>query len=218
MGFLKSLNRGDYADTALYLQEPATSGVTLQQRLSQLRALRRYFKADIGHLSDDPNGTSERGLPMSQVRAGTFHVGNTTADVILVRVDDPSAGKIWLISKQTVESLTKLSEALGNEPPTLVARILPTALTGTDVLGMSLVDWLGWLLSIPISILLAWPLCFLLSAPRMLVCKVRKIPFQPVWVTAFGPPLRYILAISINSLFVYLLLTPRFCTASTTCA
>ncbi len=206
MGFLKSLNRGDYADTALYLQEPATAGVTLQQ--SQLRALHRYFKGDIGHLSDDPNGTLEQGLPMGQVRAGTFQVGDTTADVILVRVDDPTAGKIWLISKQTVEGLTKLSEALENEQPTLVTRILPAALTGTDVLGMSLVNWLGWLLSIPISILLAWPLCFLLSVPRMLVCKVRKIPFQPVWVTAFGTPLRYIVAISINSLFVYLLLTP----------
>ena len=208
MGFLKCLNRGDYADAALYLQEPATSGATLQQPLSQLRVLHRYFKGDIAHLSDEPNGTLEQGLPMGQVRAGTFQVGDTTSDVILVRVDDPAAGKIWLISQQTVESLAKLSEALEKEQPTLVARILPAALTGTEVLGMSLVNWLGWLLSIPISILLAWPLCFLLIAPRLLVCKVRKIPFQPVWDTAFGPPLRYIVAISINSLFVYLLLRP----------
>ena len=104
MGFLKSLNRGDYADTALYLQEPATSGVTLQLWLSQLRALRRYFKADIGHLSDDPNGALEPGLPVGEVRAGTFQLGDAKADVILVRVDDPAAGKIWLISKRTVES------------------------------------------------------------------------------------------------------------------
>ncbi len=208
MGFLKALNRGDYSDAARYLQGPETSGANLEQQLKQLRALHRNFKGEIGHLSNDPNGISEHGLPMGQVRAGIFQVGDTTSDVILVRVDDPAAGKIWLISKQTVENAAKLSDALASEQPTLVAQILPAALTRTEVLGMSLSTWLGWLLSIPVSILLAWPLCFVLSVPKLLVCKVRKTPFQALWDTPFGAPLRYIVAISINSLFVYLLLAP----------
>ena len=73
---------------------------------------------------------------------------------------------------------------------------------------MTLVNWLGWLISIPISIWLAWPLCFLLSMPKLLVGKVRKTPFNPIWDTPLGSPPRYLLAISINSLFVYLLLKP----------
>lgn len=208
MGFLKSLNREDYADAAHYVQDPAALGPNLESTLKQLQALHRNFKGEIAHLSNDPNGTLEHGLPMGQVRAGTFQIGDTASDVILVRVDDPAAGKIWLISTQSVANAAKLSEALEKEQLTLVARILPAALTRTEILGMSLADWLDWLLSIPISILLAWPLCFLLSAPKLLVYKVRKIPFQLAWDTPFGPPLRYIVAISINSLFVYLLLTP----------
>ena len=34
-------------------------------------------------------------------------VGGTTVDVILVRVDDPASGKIWLISKETVARIPR---------------------------------------------------------------------------------------------------------------
>jgi hypothetical protein len=57
-------------------------------------------------------------------------------------------------------------------------------------------------------LLLAWPVGFLRSVPRWLVSKVRKLQFRPVWETPLGKPLRYIVAILINSLFIYLLLKP----------
>jgi MscS family membrane protein len=207
MGFLRSENRGDYAAAALYLQ--AADGVNLQDQLERFRALRSNFKGDIALLSDDPNGILEPGLPPGQVRAGVFQVGDMTSDVILVRVDGPTAGKmIWLVSRESLAGAARLYEARQNEQPGLVARILPAALTARELLGMTLAQWLGWLLSLPISWLLAWPAIFLLSAPRLLWCKVRKRPFKPVWETPIGAPLTYIVAILTNSISIYLLNPP----------
>ena len=157
MGFLKYEQRGDYATAALYLQPPPDQNEDLVQRAKELQALRGKFNGSIGLLSDDPNGPVEPGLPPGQVRAGVFAVDGTTVDVIMVRVDDPSSGKIWLISKDTVASIPKLYAQMQSETPAGVDRLIPGALTSRQFLGMSLAKWLGWLLSIPISWLLAWP-------------------------------------------------------------
>ena len=95
-------------------------------------------------------------------------VGGITADIILVRVDDPASGKIWLVSQGTIASVPKLYALLESEAPTAADRIRLTALSDPQLLGMSSAQWLGWLLSIPISWLLAWLLTFLLSAQTSL--------------------------------------------------
>jgi MscS family membrane protein len=135
-------------------------------------------------------------------------VGGTTVDVILVRVDDPEFGKIWLVSRDTVARIPVLYAQMQSEGPTLADRFVPDALTSRHVLGMSLAQWLGWLLSIPVSWLLAWLLAFLLSAPRRVWYKLRKLPFRSVWQTPLGTPLKCIIAVLIHGLFVYLLEPP----------
>jgi MscS family membrane protein len=67
---------------------------------------------------------------------------------------------------------------------------------------------LGWLISIPLAWLLAWLLEFLLSAPRRIWSKIRKLPLKTIFDTPLGLPLRCILAIGIHGLFVYLLEPP----------
>ena len=210
MGFLKYEQRGDYATAALYLQSPPDQNEDLVQRAKELQALRGKFNGSIGLLSDDPNGPVEPGLPPGQVRAGVFAVDGTTVDVIIVRVDDPTSGKIWLISKDTVASIPKLYAQMQSETPAAVDRLIPGALTSRQFLGMPLAKWLGWLLSIPISWLLAWPFVFLLSVPARVRCRLRKLPFTPVWETRVGAPFKYIVAISMHSVFVYLLGPPLF--------
>jgi MscS family membrane protein len=208
MGLLKYVERQDFATAARYLQPVPGQDTNLVQRAKELQALHSRFRGDIGLLSDDPNGTVEAGLPPGHVRAGVLAVGGTTSDVILVRVDDPDSGKIWLISDETVANIPQLYAQMEREGPTFAARIVPTALTGRQVLGMSLAQWLGWLLSIPISWLLAWLLSFLLSAPRRIWFKLRNLSFRTVWETPLGMPLRCIIAILLHSVVVYLLEPP----------
>jgi len=206
MGFLRYAEREDFMTAARYLQ--TSPGQDVVQLANQFQALRGRFKGDIALLSDDPQGTVEAGLPPGRVRAGVLLVGSTTADVVLVRVNDPEAGKIWLVSKETLARIPELYSQLESQGPTVAGRIVPAALTGRRLLGMSLAQWLGWLLSIPISWLLAWLLALVLSAPRRVWYKFRKLPFTTVWETPVGTPLRCIIAILINGVLVYLLELP----------
>ena len=208
MGFLKYEERQDFATAAHYLQPTPGQETDLAQLARELKALQTRFRSNISLLSDDPNGTVEAGLPPGQVRAGVLAVGGSTTDVILVRVDDPASGKIWLISKETVARIPELSAQMESEGPTAADRIMPAALTGHRVLGMSLAQWLAWLLSIPISWLTAWLLSLLLSAPRRVWYKLRKVPIRTIWETPFGMPLRCIMAILLHGLFVYMLEPP----------
>src|SRR5271166_5376388 len=208
MGALKYVERQDFATAARYLQPPPGQNKNLVQVAKEFQALHSRFNGDVDLLSDDPKGTVEAGLPPGEVRVGVIAVGSTTVDVILVRVDDPEYGKIWLISQETVAKIPDLYAQMQSEGPTLADRIMPAALSNNHVLGMSLAQWLGWLLSIPISWLLAWLLTFLLSLPRRVWYGLRKLPFQTVWQTPLGMPLRCIIAILLHGLFVYLLEPP----------
>ena len=125
-----------------------------------------------------------------------------------MRVDDPEYGKIWLVSQETVAKIPQLYAQMQSEGPALAERIVPAALSSRHVLGMSLAQWLGWLLSIPISWLLAWLLAFLLSVPQRVWYKLRKLPSGTFWETPLGTPLKCIIAILIHGAFVYLLEPP----------
>jgi MscS family membrane protein len=208
MGLLKCTESEDYETAARYLQPTPGQDTNLVQRARELYALHGRFKGNIGLLSDDPNGSVEPGLPPGEVRAGVLAVGRTTADVILVRVNDPESGNIWLISKETVANIPTLYAQLKTEAPALADRIIPAALTGRRLLLMSPAQWLEWLLSIPISWLLAWLVAFLLSVPERIRHKLQKRPFRPVWETRHSMPLKCILAILLHAVFVYLLGPP----------
>ena len=208
MGLLRYAEHRDFATAAHYLQPTPGQDSDLVQRARELQALHAKFKGNIDLLSDEPNGSVEAGLPPGEVRVGVIEVGATTLDVILVRVDDPDSGKIWLISKDTVARIPALYAQMKREGPTTAERFVPAALTSRHLLDMSLAQWLGWLLSIPISWFLAWLLEFLLSAPQRIWCKLRKLPFKTVWKTPLGMPLRCIVAILLHGLFVYLLDPP----------
>jgi MscS family membrane protein len=208
MGLLKYGAQQDFAAAARYLQPTPGQDTDLVQRAKELQALFSKLNSNIALLSDDPNGSIDAGLPPGQVRAGVLEIGGTTTEVVLVRVDDPAVGKIWLLSKETVAKIPKLYAQLQSEGPTRAERFIPSALTRRHLLGMSLAQWLGWLLSIPISWLLAWLSTFLLSVPRRVWCKLHKRAFRTLWDTPPGVPLRFILAILVHLLFVYQLDLP----------
>ncbi len=208
LGFLKFEEGEDYENAARYLQTGPEGNANWILQAKEAQDLSGRFKGNIALLSDDPNGTVEPGLPPGQVRAGVLTVGSATVDVILVRVDDPAYGKIWLISKETVASIPQLYARMEGEAPTVADRILPAALANWRLLRMSVAQWAGWLLSIPVSWLLALLLAFLLSMPARIRSKLRRLPFRPIWETRLGIPLKCIVAILLHCLFVYLLRPP----------
>src|SRR5271157_4038511 len=125
MGLLKYSERQDFATAARYLQLPPGQDTNLAELAKKFLTLHSRFKGNVDLLSDDPNGTVESGLPPGQARAGVFSVGGTTVDIILVRVDDPEFGKIWLVSQETVAKVPDLYAQMQSEGPTLADRIVP---------------------------------------------------------------------------------------------
>ena len=208
LGFLKFSGAQDYETAARYLQPLPQENSNMAQLAKELQALQGKFDGNIALLSGDPNGTIEPGLPPDHVRAGALVVGGATVDVILVRVDDPASGKIWLIAEQTVAAVPKLYAQMESEAPTLVDRILPATLTNRRLFEMSEAKWLGWLFSIPISWLLAWSAAILFNVPAWIASQLRKRPFTPVWKTHVGLPLQCIVALLIHRLWVYFLAIP----------
>ncbi len=208
LSLLRYAERQDFATASRFLQPVPGQDIDLVQRAKEMQALHRWFKGNVDLLSDEPNGTVEAGLPPGEVRAGVFAVGGTTTDVILVRVDDPQFGKIWLISKDTVARIPALYAQTRSEAPAAVDRIVPASLRSQQLLGMSLAQWLGWLLSIPISWLLAWLLAFLLNAPQRAWYKFRKLPSKTFWESSLGTPVKCLIAVVIHGVFVYLLDPP----------
>jgi MscS family membrane protein len=205
-GFVKCIARDDLATAARYLQP--TPGVNLIEVVKQAEVLRSYFEGDLLLISDEPNGDVESGLPPGEERVGTIKIDGSAVDVILVQVDNPAYGKIWLVSSETVAKLPQLYTQAKGEGPTLAERLLPAALADHHLLGMSLALWIGWLLSIPVSWVIAWLLAFLFSSPKRLWNKLRNSHVKTVWETEFGLPLKCILAVFVNGVFVYELRPP----------
>jgi MscS family membrane protein len=208
MGLLKYEARGDFATAARYFQPPSGQNMDLAEVAREAHALGHSFKGDVALLSDDPNGTVQGGLPPGQQYVGAFVLGGTTVGVILVRVRDPDFGKIWLISQETAVQIPALYAEMQSAPPTALERIVPSVLANRELLGMSLAQWLEWLVSLPVSWLLAWLIAFLLSVPRRVWYKLRTLPVRTVWETPLGRPLECIMAIFLQYLFVYLLRPP----------
>ena len=207
-GLLRCGEREDFACMARYLEPAPGLNVDSMELAREFHALRPRYKGSIATLSDDPNGRVEEGLPPGQERAGVVQIGGTTTPIILVRADDPNYGEIWLVSGDTVARIPQLYAELQNEKPTLAERMMPAALANRHFLGMSLAQWLGWLLSIPMSVALAWLLAFLLSVPKRIWRTVRKVSIKTIWETNLGLPLQCIIAIVIHGVLVYLLEPP----------
>ena len=132
-GMARCGEREDFACLSRYLQ-PAP-GLDMLEVSREFHALRSRYRGSIGMLSDDPNGRVEEGLLPGQQRAGVVEVGGRTTNIILVRVDDPDYGKIWLISTETVAKIPVLYAALQSESPTLSERMMPAALRDRHFLG-----------------------------------------------------------------------------------
>jgi MscS family membrane protein len=180
----------------------------MEELARKFLALRGGYKGDVAFLSDEPNGRAERGLAPGQQRAGVVEIGGTTTELILVQVNDPDYGKIWLVSSNTVAKIPQLYAEMQRQGPTLAERILPAALNRRRVLAMSLSQWIGWLLSIPVSWILAWLILLTFSLPMRLWRELRKNSGQAEWVTDLGQPIRWIIALVIHAVFVYMLEPP----------
>jgi MscS family membrane protein len=162
-GFLQAAESGDYGIAAQYLQmSPAR-----RQSEGDALAMKLYIVmngAFAGNLrpSRQAEGTLQEDVPPNRQRLGSMSSGDVEDDLELVRVTDPSAGKIWLISQDT---LAKVPELYDQFEGRRVETKLPRWMVKHQLAGMPLWQWLALLLLIPVAAAAAWLLLVLLQIP-----------------------------------------------------
>jgi len=185
LGFLKAATAGDYNIAAQYLQMSATRR---QSEGEQTATKLKYVldNAFVGNYSrfNQPEGTPQEGAPLNHQKLGTMSAGDVEADLDLVRVSDPSAGKIWLISADT---LGKLPELYDQAKARQVESKLPAVLVKHQLGGMPLWQWLALLVATPVAAGLGWLILFVLEVPLRWWARRRGRMDVASWRSVSGP-------------------------------
>lgn len=110
--------------------------------------------------------------------------GDVEVDLDMVRVSDPGAGKIWLVSADTLAKLPELSDQAEARQ---VESKLPSVLVKHQLGGMPLWQWLALLIGAPIAAGLGWVLIALLEVPVRWYARRRGQMDVANWRSVSGP-------------------------------
>jgi MscS family membrane protein len=153
-GFIRAVHREDYVSAARFMQLSAKQRPNTEVLARDLKdLLDRYFSQPLTSVSDSPTGALDDGLPLDQEQVGPLVINGERTFIILARVTDPDAGEIWLISSPTLSEVPSLHESIQK---TWVEQFMPAPLLEYFFLGISLAQWLLWILSIAIPLGSFW--------------------------------------------------------------
>jgi MscS family membrane protein len=185
LGFLKASQAGDYSIAAQYLQmSPAHRQTDGEQTATKLKfVLDHVFTGNLSRYNQ-PEGTPQEGVPLGRQKLGTMTSGDVEVDLDVVRIADPSAGRIWLISADTLAKIPELYEQVQARQ---VEGKLPKVLVTHQFAGMPLWQWAALLIAIPIAAGLGWALLALLQVPLRWWARRRGQIEVANWVTVSGP-------------------------------
>lgn len=185
LGFLKAATAGDYSIAAQYLQMSAARRQSEgEQSATKLQfVLDKAFTGNYGRFNQ-PEGIPQEGVALGHQKLGTISAGDVEVDLDLVRVSDPSAGKIWLISTDT---LAKLPELYDQVKARQVESKLPAVLVKHQLGGMPLWQWLALLVATPFAAGLGWVILAVLEIPLRWWARRRGQMDVASWRSVSGP-------------------------------
>ena len=185
LGFLQAAQAGDYGIAAQYLQmSPARRQSEGEQMATKLKVvLDRAFAGEFNNFTQ-ADGIPQEGVPLNSQKLGTMSSGDVEADLDLVRVSDPSAGKIWLVSSST---LSKVPELYDQVQARQVESRLPDVLVKHEFAGMPLWQLLALLLALPVATALGWLVLALLEVPLRWWARRRGQLDVANWRSVSGP-------------------------------
>ena len=185
-GFLQAAQSGNYAMAAQYLQlSPARRQTEGEQLAAKLKVVMdRALAGSLKDVSTQPEGTPQEGVPPDRQKLGIMSSGDIEADLELVRVSDPKAGKIWLISSDT---LTKIPELYDQVEARQVENRLPKFLVKHQFVGMPVWQWLALLIAIPVAAAIGGLFLLIIDFPVRWWGQRRGKPEVAKWRLAFGP-------------------------------
>ena len=151
IAFTGAAHRDDFVSAARYMQlsgRRRQNAETLGRNLNEL--MDRYYHRAVSLISDSPDGDLNDGLALDREQVGPLEIGGEEVYVELVRVKDPSAGQIWLISSETLSQVPALH---GSIEKTWIERVMPEVLLAHSVFGISMAQLTAWAASLGIPLL-----------------------------------------------------------------
>ena len=165
IGFLQAAQSGNYSIAAQYLQMSAarrqSEGEQVANQLYTVLNSSAATNVRVGSFTQ-AEGVPQEGVPLGRQKLGTMSSGDVEDDLELVRVADPSAGKIWLISADT---LAKVPELYDQVEARQVEKKLPSILVKNHIAGVPLWQWVALLIAIPVAAGVGWLCLVLLEIP-----------------------------------------------------
>jgi MscS family membrane protein len=185
LGFLQAAQSGNYSIAAQYLQMTAARRQAEgEQTAAQLKdVLDRAFDGRLGNFTQ-AEGVPQEGVPLGRQRMGTMSSGDVEVDLDLVRVTDPNAGKIWLISSDT---LAKIPELYDQVEARMVERKLPAVLVKHHIAGMPLWQWLALIVALPLAAGVGWLVLAVFAIPLRWWARRRSEMDIANWRSVSGP-------------------------------
>lgn len=185
LGFSKVASAGSYSIAAQYLQMSAAHRQSEGEQIaSKLKfVLDNAFFENYSRY-DQPEGIPQEGVPLGHQKLGSMSAGDVEVDLDLVRVNDPSAGKIWLISADT---LARIPELYDQVQARQVESKLPSVLVKHQLGGMPLWQWLALLIAAPIAAGLGWLALYVLAIPLRGWARRRGQLDVASWRSVSGP-------------------------------
>jgi MscS family membrane protein len=185
-GFLEAAQSGRYAIAGQYLKMSAaqrqTQGETLAQQLKAV--MDSSFSGSLKHVSTQPEGTPQEGVPADRQELGTMSSGDVDVKLQLVRVSDPNAGMIWLIAPET---LAKVPELYDEVEARQVETRLPSWVVKHEFAGMPLWQWFALVLLLPVAAAVGWLVLVVLGFPVQWWTRKHGQPAMLRWSSVSGP-------------------------------
>lgn len=207
LGFLDAVHRDDYATAMQYLQivpsKPKSVSMDLARQLGVVMDL-KYQGRSVG-LSDQPEGLLTDSFPVDRERIGRIPSEEGAVDVFLVRVESANGIPIWLFSREIVERVPELYAQV--EAPA-IARWMPGPLASHKFLALSLGQWIGWLLSIPVAVVLGALLLTLFRVPMWLYRRLKHNAEDRIWKERYSKPVLLLVSIFVNGFLTFFLGIP----------
>jgi MscS family membrane protein len=151
LGFLSAARRNNAEIAALFLNTPLR-GEEAESLARQLAiVLDRRLPPRLNEISDKPEGSLSDKFSPDEDLVGTISTANGDLDILVERVDRGKAGRVWLFSRTTLDSIPGVYQELKTPP---VEELLPKFLVTTTIATIPLFHWLAVLVGIPVLYLL----------------------------------------------------------------
>ena len=153
LGFMKDVNRENYERAAEYLdtkQPPRRA----QQLASQLQTiLNQGLSGNLSKLSNKPEGDLEDGLKPNRERIGVAKTSSKTYDILLEQIQRGDDPPVWLFSGETLKLVPEIHRDLEYNR---AEQYVPKPLRDYKLFNYPAWQWMGIILMIPLSFLVAW--------------------------------------------------------------